>query len=152
MEIEVVFSIVNTVALLSWVLLFVFYTSNWVYPTILSGVIVFLAIVYLYFISVGLTGGADGGFSSLKSIRQLFADDYALLAGWVHYLAFDLFVGMWIAKDALSANISRWFLLPCLLCTFMLGPVGLLLYLVLRAVKAGEVLQYPFPRSTHLTH
>jgi hypothetical protein len=150
MEIEIVFTIVNTLALLSWIVLFIFYTRHWVSPTIFSGVIVFLGVVYLYYISVGFTGGTDGGFSSLRSVRKLFEDDYALLAGWVHYLAFDLFVGMWIAKDALYRKVSRWLLLPCLFFTFMLGPVGLLIYMVIRAVKAGEALQYPFARSSNL--
>ncbi|WP_143962722.1 ABA4-like family protein [Litoribacter populi] len=148
MELEVIFTIVNTVALLSWVLLFAFYHTHWVYPTLFSGVIVFLAIVYLYYISVGFTGGAEGGFNSLREVRMLFQDDHALLGGWVHYLAFDLFVGMWVAKDSLYRKINRWLLLPCLFLTFMLGPVGLLVYLVIRAMKAGEVVQYPFAKST----
>ena len=147
MDIEIVFSIVSTVALISWVMLFVFYDKSWIYPVLLSGVLVFLAVIYLYYISVGFTGSAEGGFGSLREVRLLFGSDHALLAGWIHYLAFDLFVGMWMAQDAFKLKINRWILLPCLLFTFMMGPVGLLLYLIIRAIRAGKYLQYPFARE-----
>ena len=62
----------------------------------------------------------------------LFCARQALLAGWLHYLAFDLFTGSWEARDAVRLGISRWLAAPCLLLTFLLGPVGLGLYLLLR--------------------
>jgi hypothetical protein len=70
----------------------------------------------------------------VSEVRALFANDFALTAGWVHYLAFDLFVGTWIARTGLEAGLPRPLLLPCLALTFMLGPAGLLAYLLLRAV------------------
>jgi len=147
MDVDVVFSIASSVALISWIMLFVFYDKSWIYPVLLSGVVVFLGILYLYYMSVGFTGGAEGGFGSLKDVRLLFASDQALLAGWIHYLAFDLFVGMWMSQDAFRLKINRWILLPCLFFTFMMGPVGLLLYLTVRAIRAGKFLQYPFTRE-----
>ena len=68
----------------------------------------------------------------LEGVKQLFANDYILLAGWVHYLAFDLFIGAWEVRDARLVGISHWLVIPCLLFTFMLGPVGLGMYFVLR--------------------
>jgi hypothetical protein len=62
-----------------------------------------------------------------------------LLAGWVHYLFFDLFVGSFEVRDAQRHAISHVILLPCLLFTFMLGPIGFLLYLVVRAVKTRRL-------------
>ena len=71
--------------------------------------------------------GLDGGFDSLGGVRQLFADDWALLAGWVHYLAFDLFVGAVMARRMDAAGVSRLIQAPILFATFMLGPLGFLL-------------------------
>ncbi len=83
-------------------------------------------------------GGGEGGFSSLEQVRLLFSSDAVLLAGWLHYLAFDLFVGLWMTGDSRGRSISRWLVAPCLMLTFFAGPVGLLLYLALRSVRPGE--------------
>jgi hypothetical protein len=74
----------------------------------------------------------SGGFGSLEAVAQLFSHRWALLAGWIHYLTFDLFVGSWIAADACRRHIARLALTPVLLLTFLLGPAGLLSYLALR--------------------
>ena len=79
-------------------------------------------------------GAEGGGFSSIDGVRTLFSSDIGMIIGWTHYLVFDLFVGAWEARDAQRRGFSHWLLTPCLLLTFMLGPVGLLLYLVLRKV------------------
>lgn len=79
-------------------------------------------------------GQSGGGFDSLPAVRQLFSNDWALLAGWVHYLAFDLFVGAWIARDASRSGVSRWFMIPVLPLTFLFGPAGLLLFQGIKAV------------------
>lgn len=75
---------------------------------------------------------ADGGFGALADVAGLFESPYLLLAGWVHFLAFDLFVGAWEVRDARRIGIAHLLVMPCLVLTFMLGPVGLLLYLGLR--------------------
>lgn len=74
----------------------------------------------------------EGGFGSLSAVARLFENRYALLAGWVHYLAFDLFIGSWQVRDAGRHEIRQWLVVPCLLFTLMFGPVGLLLYLAIR--------------------
>ena len=68
-------------------------------------------------------------------MRLLLSTPDALLAGWVHYLAFDLFVGSWEAADAPTARVPHWLLLPCLAFTFVAGPFGLLLYLLVKAAR-----------------
>ena len=73
-----------------------------------------------------------GGFRSLAQVAVLFSSPYALLAGWIHYLAFDLFTGAWEARDAAWLGLSRWIVLPCLVLTFLVGPLGLALYLLLK--------------------
>ncbi len=88
-------------------------------------------------------GSAPGGFGSLEQVATLFESRGLLLAGWVHYLAFDLWVGRWCI-DALAAEppvmgvahwIGRLVMLPCLMLTFMLGPVGLLAFLAFRQAR-----------------
>lgn len=103
-----------------------------------------LAFLYGVFLVVGLSADAPGGgFGSLAELAVLFGQPEALLAGWLHYLAFDLFVGAWEARDAAERGISKWLVAPCLFFTLMAGPLGLLLYLGLRLVAGKE----PTPAS-----
>ena len=71
-------------------------------------------------------------FGSLSGIASMFQNETAMLAGWVHYLAFDLMVGLYITHNAEKYGINRFVLIPCLFFTFMLGPIGLLLYFIIR--------------------
>lgn len=91
-----------------------------------------LAIAYGLFIWTGFVEAEGGGFGSIAEVRALFASDSALTAGWLHYLAFDLFVGSWIVADGLKRRIPALLILPCLPLTFLFGPLGLLLFLALR--------------------
>ena len=75
------------------------------------------------------------GFGSIAEVRALFASDAALAAGWVHYLAFDLFVGAWIARDARALGLSHGATLPALVLTLVFGPFGLLLHLLRRGLS-----------------
>lgn len=91
-----------------------------------------LAIAYGLLIWTGFAEAEGGGFGSIAEVRALFASDSALTAGWLHYLAFDLFVGSWIVADGLKRRIPALLILPCLPLTFLFGPLGLLLFLALR--------------------
>jgi hypothetical protein len=82
---------------------------------------------------------SEGSFSSLSGVAQLFADPWLLLAGWTHYLAFDLFVGAWEVRDARDRGISHLAVLPCLLLTFLFGPAGWLLYLGVRTAAGSPM-------------
>ena len=90
-----------------------------------------LGVVYVVLIASHI-GDSGGGFGSLDAVSRLFQNQYLLLAGWIHYLAFDLMVGCWEWRDARLAGISHLFVAPCLLLTFLLGPAGLLLYTLVR--------------------
>jgi hypothetical protein len=132
MTAETIFSIANLIALMGWLLLI--FAPRWsgTRRVVLSGAVpLLLAIAYLILI-VLFFGGAEGGFGSLAEVMKLFTNQWATLAGWIHYLAFDLFVGGWETKDAQRQGISHWFVIPCLVLTFLLGPIGFLLYHVLR--------------------
>ena len=134
---ERLFSIVNLVALLSWIVLLAWPRRQRL-PHLLAGAIVpaILATVYLAIIAT-LWPSAEGGFASLRDVATLFANPWLLLAGWTHYLAFDLLVGSWEARDALERGIPRVLLVPCLLLTFLFGPIGWLMYLAVRTRYAA---------------
>ena len=74
----------------------------------------------------------QGGFGSIAQVRALFDVPGALVAGWAHYLAFDLFVGSWIAERAAARQMPHALLVPVLLLTFMFGPAGLLAFVLLK--------------------
>ncbi|HTV71140.1 MAG TPA: ABA4-like family protein [Rhizobiaceae bacterium] len=129
------FQIANPIALVGWVVLL---ASPFI-PKIadrVSG----LAIPLLF--GVAYTGlimafwsSGQGGFDSLANVALLFETPELLLAGWIHYLAFDLFVGAWIARTAREEGIRFWFVVPCLALTFLFGPAGYLLFNAIRAAR-----------------
>jgi hypothetical protein len=87
--------------------------------------------------------GAEGGFSSLDEVASLFRNPWLLLAGWIHYLAFDLLIGTWEVRDARSRGISHLLVLPCLALTFLFGPAGWLLYLAVRSLTGRTAASLP---------
>jgi heme A synthase len=97
--------------------------------------ITLLAIVYTWLILTSFNSDDMKNFGSLDGVMNLFQNKTLVTAGWVHYLAFDLMVGIWIKRNSMKYGISHWLIIPCLLFTFMLGPVGLLLYLLIRFIK-----------------
>jgi len=139
MKAEQIFSIANLIAMLSWIILAV--APRWVVTRkiVISGAIpLLLSAAYLILI-VLFFGKAEGGFDSLPNVMRLFTNEWAMLAGWIHYLAFDLFVGVWEVRDSQARNMSHWFVIPCLVLTFLLGPIGFLLYSVLALFLGKEV-------------
>jgi hypothetical protein len=91
-----------------------------------------LAIAYIWAFATGPTAAEGAGFASLQGVMLLFQSPMAVLAGWVHYLAFDLFVGAWQVRDAKRQGIHHGLVIPCLVATLMLGPIGLMMYALLR--------------------
>lgn len=135
-----IFNFGNTFVLLGWILLV--FVPYWKYtqPIIMSGVIVLLAILYSYLILKGIGNFNPDSFGSLASVKALFQDDSAVAAGWLHYLAFDLFVGAYIMRKAKEVGISRILATICLPFTFMFGPMGYLLFFVVKSVKTKSIL------------
>jgi hypothetical protein len=96
----------------------------------------FFAVVYTGII-ISVFGRAPGGFSTLAGVGVLFSNPWLLLAGWVHYLAFDLLIGSWELEDAAERGIAHWVVVPCLLLTFLFGPAGWLLYRIVRSTRGA---------------
>ncbi|WP_324677041.1 ABA4-like family protein [Hymenobacter sp. GOD-10R] len=129
------FQYANQAALLGWLLLLVAPRWRFTQRLIVSGAwSLGLAVVYTVVILSHYLGGhaSEGGFGSLTEVAALFRDPWALLAGWVHYLCFDLAVGAWASRDAQQRGVPHLLLVPALLLTFLFGPVGFLLYHVVR--------------------
>ena len=130
---ERIFPLVNSIALCSWVLLATMPRRRWV-ADVLASIVVpgLLAAVYIAIVATTWAGSA-GGFTSLSAVALLFSNPWLLLAGWIHYLAFDLFVGSWEVGDARTRRVPQLVVLPCLALTFLFGPAGWLLYLAMRS-------------------
>ncbi|MBM4382103.1 MAG: DUF4281 domain-containing protein [Deltaproteobacteria bacterium] len=146
---EQLFTLANASVMPAWLLLAV--APRWVwtqrlvhsllYPVLLG------AVYTIGFLAAGAFSAvpeSEGGMGSLAAISAAFANPRTLLVGWVHYLCFDLFVGAWEARDAQRRGVPHWQLVPCLFLTLMAGPMGLLLYLGFRWMRArsaslGEV-------------
>ena len=140
---ETVFSITSAGAMVAWVALiaarFIPALRHWVDPAAGYVLPALLSVAYGVLL-FGYWGQSDGGgFASLSSVSALFAVPEVLLAGWIHYLAFDLFVGGWIARNGSAAGISPLLLTPILLATFLAGPVGYLAYVLLRPLMRPKV-------------
>lgn len=126
------FQFSNTLAFLAWLLLIIAPYWKWTPRILIGGVITLFSIMYAYGVSQSLNMEDLESFSTLGGVMALFTEPQAVLVGWLHYLAFDLMVGCFIAANAARHKINRFLIIPCLLFTFMLGPTGLLLYLLLR--------------------
>ena len=135
---EQLFSVANTIALLSWLLLAALPGRRWV-TDVITGKVIPMVFACLYVVIVAMMlRGAEGGFSTLSGVATLFANPWLLLAGWVHYLAFDLLIGTWEARDARERGLPQLLLIPCLLLTFLLGPAGWLLYMAVRTLSRSS--------------
>lgn len=137
---DLVFRMANGLALLCWLALVasppsaawtrrVWWVAGRVVPLVLSA-------GYLWMFILCWRG--EGGFGSPAEVRALFDVPGVLVAGWLHYLAFDLFVGVWIASRSAQTGLPHVAVVPLLLLTFMLGPVGLLTFLVIRSLRRNE--------------
>ncbi len=146
MEWAAVFGAANLLAMIAWAALILAPR----HPAVLAGVLyigvgILCAVYAVSLIGVvsGLLGpGAVGSgagetdFTTIEGVRAIFASDAGVTIGWTHYLAFDLFVGLWIARDADAKFFSRWLQAPILLATFLAGPVGLIIWLLVREPRA----------------
>ncbi|XDD49981.1 ABA4-like family protein [Leptospira sp. WS92.C1] len=145
MELSLIFKIVNNLALAGWILLIAF--PKWKYTRLITtgvlGTLLFGGLYSILFIfSFGKT---QGNFNSLEGVTLLFQNPTVLVAGWIHYLSFDLFIGTWESANSEKLGISRWFVIPCQIATFLFGPMGLLSYLFLRVILRKPILlEEPF--------
>lgn len=131
-----VFSLANLTVMPMWIVMILL--PNWKITRFLIDfkiVPILLSLVYAVYIGMALAADGMMDFGSLSTVMALFTKENAVLAGWVHYLAFDLLVGMWILDQNRELGLHQLLIAPCLLLTFMFGPVGFLLFMTLRTIK-----------------
>ena len=142
---EEIFRAANTYALISWLILVVAPGREKVLTLLFYFGSGLLALTYAGLIIPLMTGWIDPGaiagakdtpanFTTLPGVMALFDTRGGATIGWIHYLAFDLFVGIWIARDADRRGMNRILQVPVLLLVFLFGPMGLLLYIILRQI------------------
>jgi Domain of unknown function (DUF4281) len=133
------FDFANAFVLIGWLFLLIF--PNWKYSQqiVLNGVIVLFAILYSFTLLKGIGNLDLNSFSTLAGVKVLFQSDEAVAMGWVHYLAFDLFVGAYIVRKAQAFGISRILYSICLPFTFMFGPFGYLVFFLIKTLKTKSL-------------
>ncbi len=136
-----VFSLANPFALAGWIILiFAIVRKRPFWRDTVAGLWWPLALSALYtLLIIFFFFKAQGGFDTLENVQLLFTAPWAALAGWVHYLAFDLFIGAWISKRVMEEGMPRLLLIVLLPLTFMFGPAGLLALAVCRLAFAKVV-------------
>lgn len=145
---DMIFGAANAWALLGWVLLafsprrdvvvpIVFFAGSALLACLYAGLIIPLMAGWIS--DGGPTGRPPADFTTLSGVMAIFDSPGGATIGWVHYLAFDLFVGIWIARNADRHFIARWLQVPILFFTLMAGPIGLILYLLLRQISGKKL-------------
>ena len=139
MDASTVFSFGNIFVLLGWILLF--FLPNWKHTQtlVLSGIIILFAILYSFMILRDIGDFKADSFNSLANVKVLFQNDNAVAAGWLHYLAFDLFVGAYIVRKCKSLGVSRWLVSLVLPFTFMFGPIGYLIFFIIKSLNTKSL-------------
>src|SRR5262245_53222659 len=129
MTAEQMFSIFNMLAAVGWLLLAILPGRRWVTDVVTGRALPALfAVVYIAIIATTFFG-AEGSFWTLDGVATLFTNRWILLAGWLHYLTFDMLIGTWEARDARERGVPHLLLVPCLFLTLMLGPLGWFSYM-----------------------
>jgi Domain of unknown function (DUF4281) len=142
-----IFIAIHVIAIIAWLLLLAAPRKPLTHSAILYLGAGMLCLIYFICFTLVASGTVDRGLAagatsapinltSIAGIRAFFQSDGGVVIGWTHYLAFDLFTGMWIARDADAKSFGRLVQLPSLFLTFMLGPIGLLSWLVIREKRA----------------
>ena len=134
------FAHLNLAALIAWAALIVLPWRDRVAPVLRWGVVGALCLFYtgvlVWALTVGFgEAGPSASFTTIEGVRAIFATDGGVTVGWTHYLAFDLFVGLWIADRADETGVSRLVQAPILIVTFFAGPAGLLIWLIVAASR-----------------
>jgi hypothetical protein len=134
MDNEKLFWLSHAVVYVGWIALLLAPWRRGLCINIARGVALILAVSYGIQLLTNTVSVEGASFTTLAGITAMFSIPANVMLGWTHYLVFDLFIGSWEAEDAPQSGVPHWILIPCLFFTFLLGPVGLLLYFIARTV------------------
>ena len=146
--IETLYMWINLGVLPFWFILIVFPQSHLsrifvtsIFPFfVLSGV--YILILYKSYL-IGYD--FDGNFSlylGLNELSRLFEDHLYILIFWTHFIAINLFIGGWIVKDSQKFSINKVLMAVPLIVTYLIGPIGLFLYWIIRIFYAKKINLY----------
>lgn len=134
MDLELVFTITATMSLVGWATLLIYPVAPYFFDKATGFLLpILLGLAYASMAPVFFSG-LEGGYDSLASVMLLFKTPEAVMAGWIHYLAFDLFIGAWQAREARVLGISHYIILPALILTLVLGPIGLIVFMITKFI------------------
>jgi len=144
-----IFTLTNGFAFAGWAMLAFLPRSPFVRSAILFGCVGILCLAYTAMfvtlfgglvdpVRVAGAGQPDLADYTIEGLRRLFMSDGGIVLGWTHYLAFDLFVGLWVARDADAKGFGRLVQIPVLFLVLMVGPIGLLVWLLVRERRARK--------------
>ena len=146
--IEILYYWVNLGVLPFWLILIFFPSSNLskyfvtsIFPIfILSGTYIF--ILYKSYLNSFDFINNFTLYLSINHLSDLFTDKSYLMMFWIHFIAINLFTGGWIVRDSQKFNINRILLSIPLIITYLIGPIGLLFYWLIRIFYAKNINLY----------
>ncbi|GGB72782.1 ABA4-like family protein [Henriciella pelagia] len=149
MSLELVYVVINALVVPAWLLLVLgpkwrttqLVVHSGIYPLVFGAFYTICLIASMFF-----GQSAEGvGMATIAGVSALFSHPNGVLIGWSHYLVFDLFVGAWIGRDAQRRGLPHMAVAPCLIASFLFGPVGLLAYILVRLVKGEGISLFEAP-------
>ena len=146
--IDMIFLWLNIGVIPFWFTL-IFFPNSKVCSVFVSSVfpIFILSIIYLYLIYYYFISGYDfvQNFSlylGLDSLGELFSERVFLIIFWTHFLSINLFCGSWIVSDSRKFSISKFLVFIPLVITYFTGPLGILIYWLIRIFYAKRISLY----------
>lgn len=139
---ELIFSLAGLMAMAGWAALLLSPLIP-VWSDRIAGLAIPVALSVGYVVILLAFPAPGGGFGSFAEVRELFSHADALMAGWFHFLAFDLLIGAWICRQGRRDGLPFWSVAPCLPVTFLFGPAGFLLFQIVRAGRGLAVRRHP---------
>jgi hypothetical protein len=133
-SLNLLYLIANGVALVGWIVLAITPYRFMLARPVITCIALLMAVLYVVLFTQ-VVGKGPGGFTSLPQVNLLFTQPGVMLAGWVHYLAFDILVGLWEREEGRRIGVNRVLLIVCLFFTMMIGPAGWLLFMLVRAIR-----------------
>lgn len=149
---NLLYTLINALVIPAWLLLLL--APRWrttglvvhsgIYPLVYGSLYTICLFASMFF-----GQSAEGvGMGSVAAVAALFDHPNGVIVGWTHYLVFDLFVGAWIGRDALRRDLPHLAVAPCILASFLFGPVGLLAYMLVRISRGEGINLFEDPGET----
>jgi len=136
-ELNLYFKLANAFAMSGWLLLFLLPYWKFTPIIVLYVSFILIGVLYIFLLQKAMRtkpepDGDKPGFSNIRGVLALLRNPIGGLTAWVHILAFDLMMGLYIHEEGSLYNISHWYLLPCYFFTLMFGPIGVMMFLGLK--------------------